>query len=121
MLLEFAELGSLKDILDRRLDGFSERTARFFFRQMVLALAHMQKQELFHADIKVDNFVVTDPQKLTLKLIDFGLCRKDSDQQDFYDGSLECQCPQIVLRERYSGKQADVFALGVSLLYLLQN
>ena len=79
IILEFAQLGSLRDLLNSSLQSLSEPTLRFFFRQMAQAVQQLQRRKVVHHDIKVDNFVIMDRETLTLKLIDFGLSAINSD------------------------------------------
>jgi maternal embryonic leucine zipper kinase len=55
-------------------DRLSESEARFFFRQIISALAYIHSKGYAHRDLKPENLLLDDNQ--CLKLIDFGLCAK---------------------------------------------
>lgn len=51
--------------------GLSIKAVRSYTQQLMLALKHMRKCNILHADIKPDNILVNET-KLYLKLCDFG-------------------------------------------------
>ena len=51
--------------------GLSITAVRSYAQQLMLALRHLKKCEILHADIKPDNILV-DESKFHLKLCDFG-------------------------------------------------
>jgi maternal embryonic leucine zipper kinase len=58
----------------------SESEARFFFRQIISALAYIHSKGYAHRDLKPENLLLDDNQ--CLKLIDFGLCAKPKGGMD---------------------------------------
>ena len=52
----------------------SEETARYFFKQLLIAILHCHKKRFAHCDLKLENIVLDEYG--TLKLIDFGLSQK---------------------------------------------
>ena len=69
-VLELAPKGEIFDYLSYG-GPFNEKIARYYFRQMILALKHCHKAGFAHRDIKLEN-ILLDGQ-LNLKLLDFGL------------------------------------------------
>jgi maternal embryonic leucine zipper kinase len=61
-------------------DRLSESEARFFFRQIIAALAYIHSRGYAHRDLKPENLLLDDNQ--CLKLIDFGLCAKPHGGKD---------------------------------------
>jgi serine/threonine protein kinase len=67
------------------------------FSQMCDAVGACHNQQVFHRDIKLENFIVTDgwttrpdgqrERKVTVKLTDFGLSTKDVESADMNCGS----------------------------------
>jgi serine/threonine protein kinase len=51
---------------------------------------------------------------LTVKLIDFGFTRSydDSALLDTYCGSSAYAAPEIVIGQKYTGREADIWSLG---------
>jgi serine/threonine protein kinase len=102
---------------------FSERTARYFFRQMLQGLEYLHMQGWCHKDVKPENFLLD--ADFNIKLCDFGFSelrvgpRGDFKQMNF-TGTKQYQAPEILRREPHDGEAADVFALGVSLFALVK-
>ncbi|XP_073718123.1 uncharacterized protein [Misgurnus anguillicaudatus] len=73
IVLEFPEpCISLFDFVEMNEEDLSEVQARHFMRQAVVAVMHCIDRGVYHADIKLENFLVkTDTMEL--KLIDFGV------------------------------------------------
>ena len=58
--------------------GLSVKAVRSYTQQLMLALRHLKKCHILHADIKPDNILVNE-SKLFLKLCDFGSASYASD------------------------------------------
>ena len=67
----------------------------------------------------MDNIIIDN--SLQLKLIDFGFSTTSTDKLKMYCGTPSYMCPEIVSKEPYYGKRADVWALGVLLFTLLEG
>ena len=64
--------------------GMCERTAKYIFRQLVLAVDHCHKVGIAHCDINPDNVLIEGPSGRVM-LIDFGKAIADF-HQDYYRG-----------------------------------
>lgn len=71
-LCSLCEGGELFDRLDK-LGGFSEKDARYLFRQMAESLTYLHGEKIAHRDLKPENFLFMNDKSNELKLIDFGL------------------------------------------------
>ena len=53
--------------------SLSETEAREIFKQILYAVNYCHSMNIAHRDLKPDNFLLLDPDTLSIKLIDFGL------------------------------------------------
>jgi serine/threonine protein kinase len=102
-------------------DRLSETEARFFFRQIIAALAYIHSKGYAHRDLKPENLLLDDNQ--CLKLIDFGLCAKPRGGMDNLlttcCGSPAYAAPELIAGRSYLGAEADLWSMGVLLYALL--
>jgi serine/threonine protein kinase len=75
-----------------------------------------------HYDIKPDNILVfetADPGKFTYKFTDFSLATIGGHELDskFSPYTLSYRSPEILAEEPYDGHSADMWAMGMTLLY----
>ena len=78
----------------------------------------MQRQGFVHRDIKADN--ITLDANFEIKLIDFGFATQFDDT--LLSDSLGSGCyraPEIIDNEPYCPLKVDVFAIGVTLYFLM--
>jgi serine/threonine protein kinase len=85
------------------------------FAQICEAVAYVHSHKLAHRDIKPANILMDHNGRP--KLADFGLCIPVEDGQRRNDlvGSPQYCAPELLQREMYDPKQADIWALGVTL------
>lgn len=102
-------------------DRLSESEARFFFRQIISALAYIHSKGYAHRDLKPENLLLDDNQ--CLKLIDFGLCAKPKGGMENLlstcCGSPAYAAPELICGKSYLGAEADLWSMGVLLYALL--
>ncbi|KAJ2371955.1 hypothetical protein H4S02_009372, partial [Coemansia sp. RSA 2611] len=88
---------------------------RTVVRQLLVALAHMHKNALIHADIKTTNVICVDDSSLRVKLIDFGNAVSDSDVSEYYS-TFEIQtvwfrAPEVAYQRPF-GRAIDIWSIG---------
>jgi len=101
---------------EREFKPLSENKARKLFTQMVRVVHQCHKRNIFHRDLKLDNFIITKDEKIML--IDFGLCSTDTGSSTEYVGSIDFGAPEILSQKPYLPEKVDVFSLG-TILYVL--
>lgn len=97
--------------------GISISAVRVYARQLFVALMHLQKCGIVHADIKPDNVLVND-QLNVLKICDFGSALFNADNElTPYLASRFYRAPEVVLGLPYSFP-IDLWAVGCCLYEL---
>ncbi|KAK3735941.1 hypothetical protein QZH41_013938, partial [Actinostola sp. cb2023] len=95
-----------------------QEDARNYFRDLLLGIEYLHYQKIVHRDIKPSNLLLGDNGRI--KIADFGV----SDVFDGDDallsktaGSPAFMSPESLqtTRDKYSGKSADVWAIGITL------
>jgi serine/threonine protein kinase len=73
-----------------------------------------------HRDIKPENLLIDENDRI--KITDFGLSlftKKGNDQVNNTAGSTLFFAPEVCEGKSYSGKKSDVWALGVTLYFMV--
>eukprot|EP00445_Apocalathium_hangoei_P014356 CAMPEP_0203873410 /NCGR_PEP_ID=MMETSP0359-20131031/19735_1 /ASSEMBLY_ACC=CAM_ASM_000338 /TAXON_ID=268821 /ORGANISM="Scrippsiella Hangoei, Strain SHTV-5" /LENGTH=589 /DNA_ID=CAMNT_0050792107 /DNA_START=76 /DNA_END=1845 /DNA_ORIENTATION=- len=97
--------------------GMSLKAVRAYTRQLVIALQHIHRCQLVHADIKPDNILITAGHNL-VKICDLGSAVELTEiEATPYLVSRFYRAPEICIAAKY-GPPADVFALGATLCEL---
>ena len=119
IIMEYVPGGTFYDMCEK-FQGMGETKARFFMHQLVDAIGYLHSNEIAHRDLKLENILVNE--NLDLKIADFGFAT-DKRVQKLYSnlGSPTYQAPEIGEGRPYDGRQADVFALGVTLFIMIQG
>ena len=90
--------------------------------QLLLAVKHLQKYNIIHADIKLENIIINSRNEI--KLFDFGLSRvlKDGNaiKLNNYIGTVGYASPEVLL-DSYVTLKTDVWSIGVIMYMLLNN
>jgi len=117
--MEYAAGGDLyKFVAANR--GLDENKARWFFQQLILALDYCHKMNISNRDIKLENTLLHSQgadRRPMVKLCDFGYSiNEDHSLAKTAVGTPGYTAPEVLLnRNRYDGKQADVWSSGVML------
>merc|ERR1719291_781362 len=95
--------------------GMSLKAVRAYTRQLLVALQHIHRCQLIHADIKPDNILITAGHN-QVKICDFGSAMDLTEVEITpYLVSRFYRAPEIVIGAKY-GQAADTFAIGATLL-----
>nr|CAD7200021.1 unnamed protein product [Timema douglasi] len=117
--IEFAENGSLLDII-RRDTYIDEVRACRWFQQLVDGVEYCHERGVVHRDIKCDNLLMDIDYNI--KLSDFGFARGHmkpkigvSPLSDTFCGSYAYASPEILRQVPYQPQLADIWSMGVVL------
>jgi serine/threonine protein kinase len=114
LALELAINKTLLDYLIARRGNLPEKWTRFWFRQILLGLYHINQKGYSHLDIKGDNILLD--RELNIKIADFGFTKINANGISRDVGSKFYRGPEIVKNLfPYDGERADVFALAIVL------
>jgi serine/threonine protein kinase len=76
--------------------------------------------QIIHRDIKPENLLIDENDRI--KITDFGLSlftKNGNDEVRNTAGSTLFFAPEVIDGKTYSGKKSDVWALGVTLYYMV--
>ncbi|CAN4120326.1 unnamed protein product [Withania somnifera] len=97
-----------------------ENKARKYLRDIVSGLMYLHAHNIIHGDIKPDNLLVTASGRV--KIGDFSVSQAFEDDNDKLrrsPGTPVFTAPECCLGERYHGKAADTWAVGVTLYCMI--
>lgn len=102
--------------------SFSDKVARFYFKQLIDAIEFMHTKGFAHRDIKAENLLIDSDYRL--KLVDFGFStpmggKDGSGKLHTAKGTEGYMAPEILNQEPYSGEKVDLFAAGVLLFIMV--
>ena len=114
IIMEYCEGKDLMDFILSK-QHLSELESLKFFQQLINALFYLHSQNIAHRDVKIDNMLL-DKNK-DLKLVDFGLSTKYSDDilLDQPCGTVVYAAPEVLDGNEYHGMLADVWSSGIVL------
>mmetsp|Transcript_34916 Transcript_34916/g.87877 ORF Transcript_34916/g.87877 Transcript_34916/m.87877 type:complete len:307 (-) Transcript_34916:212-1132(-) len=108
------------------LDEVRSRSARLppmlalrYFRQLLSAVDHLHRRLWAHRDLKLENVLLDHNGEV--RLIDFGFAAPCAEPLRTYCFSPLYEAPEILRKEPYDGRAADVWSLGVVLYALLTS
>ncbi|SNX85584.1 related to mRNA splicing-associated serine-threonine protein kinase [Melanopsichium pennsylvanicum] len=117
LCMVFESLGmNLREVVKRygRDVGLNMQAVRAYAHQLFMALAHLSKCSVMHADIKPDNILVNDTKAL-LKLCDLGSASSLSEMEITpYLVSRFYRAPEIILGQAYDCS-IDIWSAGCTL------
>ena len=120
IIMEYCEGKDLMDFILSR-HHLSEMESLKFFQQLINALFYLHSQNIAHRDVKIDNMLL-DKNK-DLKLVDFGLSTKYSDDVLLEQpcGTVVYAAPEVLDGNEYHGMLADVWSSGIVLFGMVSG
>ena len=123
MTMPFATGGTLHSLVVSQRDGLPEPIARNIFLQICSGLKFLHDQNIWHRDIKLENFLIMGPSHVSsphILFADFGFARQfqDNEKGAEFLGTIHYASPQIYKNIPYDNK-TDIWSLGVCLYAML--
>lgn len=119
--MEYVAGGDMFAYVKRR-GGLEEDEARWFFQQLIMALAYSHEIGVVNRDIKLENTLLNNGKRPLLKICDFGYSKNDKDSLPKSKvGTPGYTAPEVMFYNKrfYDGKKADVWSSGVMLYVML--
>lgn len=91
--------------------GFPIPLVRQFSRQILEALAFLEKKKIIHCDLKPENVLISDLERGTIKLIDFGSSCYENEKVYTYIQSRFYRSPEVMMGMVYDTK-IDMWSFG---------
>ncbi|PIC54087.1 hypothetical protein B9Z55_003490 [Caenorhabditis nigoni] len=123
--MEYVDSGNLFERIQENLEnGFSEKLALKFYRQLIFGLEHIHGMGIAHLDIRPENLMLTRDD--TLKISDFGLSVRFKDRNGLpmlveTSGSALYRSPECRKCALIDGPKSDIFSSGVVLVEMLNG
>lgn len=124
--MEYCSAGDVYNLIINMKGNLVVRHVKDFARSMLSALRYLHEQNIIHNDIKPDNTIVhqTTRGQYIYKLADFGTAVKIEKPYDNHIDGFHSMSgtPGFFAPERFNSKttaKSDVYALGVSIYWLL--
>ncbi|KAF7730309.1 hypothetical protein EC973_002553 [Apophysomyces ossiformis] len=115
---EYCPNGELFDALTES-GRFSEQKAQKWFRQLTNAIKFCHAHNIVHRDLKLENILLD--ADYNAKICDFGFARYTENKQylETFCGSLGYSAPEVIMHQKYTGPETDIWSLGVILYTML--
>ena len=91
--------------------GFDHKFIKEVVKQIFVALDHLNKHHIVHADLKPENIMLESPDSNKIRIIDFGSSCLQNLSIHTYIQSRYYRSPEVLLGGVY-GTQIDVWSLG---------
>jgi len=124
MIMEMMSGGELfYEVAKEGVSGLSEATARFYLRQILVALAYCHGRGIAHRDIKLENLLLSGDKK-SCKIVDFGCSKVSTGTDQTLLGTIQYAAPEMFTGTSgcgYDHRLADMWALGVCLFAMTEK
>ena len=116
LVMEYVAYGDLYTYIESH-GPLSEEKAKDVFAQIVSAIEYCQANLIAHRDLKLENILISDTKKITVKIADFGLATfiNVNDNHKTKCGSIHYVAPEVITDADYNPLTSDIWSIGVIL------
>ena len=118
LILEYCTGGSLSDIVEKRGPLYPPQSYNYLI-QILDSLNFLHQRQIAHLDIKPSNILIDKYGRI--KLTDFGMSAffPKNVKCEHYAGTKLFMAPEIYSKSPFNPFKADIWALGITLHYLI--
>lgn len=119
LILEYAQKGCLLDYIVLPKVGLPEKYSKLVFSKILKGIKSCHDANVYHRDIKLDNILLDE--NFNPKISDFGFGKLNQKKAIEPVGTLKYAAPEVLSNRLYDCSKIDIFSLGVTLFYLVNN
>ena len=119
VVLEYAPNRELDDFIIHAERGLKEDKSKALFYKIIKGVESIHEKGICHRDIKLENILLDG--NFNPKIADFGNAIENASNLNDFFGSYPYFPPEMLEFKPYDGFKADIFSLGVTLMYLTFN
>ena len=116
IVLEYAPNRELADFIIFTKSGLGEEKSKAFFYKIIKGIGSIHEKGICHGDIKLENILMDGD--FNPKFSDFDHATDNALNINNYFGTIPYAAPEVIENIPYNGFQADIFSLGMTLIWL---
>ena len=116
IVLEYAPNRELADFIIFTKSGLGEEKSKAFFYKIIKGIGSIHEKGICHGDIKLENILMDGD--FNPKFSDFDHATDNASNINNYFGTIPYAAPEVIDNIPYNGFQADIFSLGMTLIWL---
>ena len=116
IIFEFVKNRDIGEYIRFKHIGFDEVYSKVIFYKIIKGIQSIHDKNICHRDIKLDNILLDED--FNPKIGDFGYATENSSELTEICGTYNYLAPEVIYRDTYDGKKADIFSLGLALIGL---
>ena len=116
IVTQLAENGDLLDYINKH-RRLSDDRARDLFIDLIHGMKYLHGRGVVHRDLKCENLLLGKDNSLIIA--DLGFVTREAGKLSTYCGSIAYVSPEVLRKQPYYGKPADVWSMGVILYAML--
>jgi len=122
LILEYIDGTDLYEYVIKNFDcGYSGANINKIILDIAKTIGYLHNNNYVHMDIKLENIMLTNDNQV--KLIDFAFGRNNVEDNDtftsIYCGSVFYADPDLIKRNKYNAKCADIWSFGVTIFSIM--